>query len=564
MKRKIIWLLILCSLFITDVRSSKESASFNTSQLFNEKSKSENLVAKFNQDYQLNSSLEEDEDEELKELVKKATYYLLGPANNTNETAEDYIKRKNEFGNMRYQPDIPLDENGELDMNSDEFWKSFTTSYVLSEMFITFNDLEAIYKQFDEVVVIKTADGFISLITLNNVKLNVSDEEEPMKFKTIEANLKIYYIFLENNGEYQIYYMFGEFDDEVATFNQEVKEQEYRGLNSVIDNRSKFSSMYDYSKLDNLSDDTVKKIFADNKSKIVLLNTMDNQNISNAGTGFYIDEDLVVTTWSYLEKSLLSGSYITAKDGKNNTLNVEGVVTVDIDNDIALLKVTGGSKSGVILSDDVEVEDACILISTKTGANLSVNLGLIIVNGNMITSLISTSEYEEGAPLFNTKGEVVGMNSSKVVDSYLSKSYNTKALKELQDKFSDVDITNITYITFEELKNNYYVKYGNDKVINVEDKIWNKYKNIGDLENNISLELVKSSYQDGILSLRYKNQMSSIFSNMQLANSFINQLKNDGYEEILSSEMKKVYLNDKYRITIMSEFDYLIIVIMEI
>ena len=155
------------------------------------------------------------------------------------------------------------------------------------------------------------------------------------------------------------------------------------------------------------------------------------------------------------------------------------------------------------------------------------------------------------------------MNSSKVVNSSLSKSYTTKYLIELQNKFKGME--EVSYISFDELKNSYFVSYGNDKVVNDIDKeVWNRYKTIGDLENSVPIELVKASYKDNVLSLRYKNNLNKLFDNMQLATTFIINLKKDNYKEIINEANKKVYSTDEYRVTIMSEFNYLIIVIAEL
>ena len=72
-------------------------------------------------------------------------------------------------------------------------------------------------------------------------------------------------------------------------------------------------------------------------------------------------------------------------------------------------------------------------------------------------------------------------------------------------------------------------------------------------------KLVKASYKDNIVSLRYKNSISNYISSMQLAVSFKEQLINDGYKEILKSSSKCIYENGKYQIVIMEEFDYLIV-----
>ena len=51
---------------------------------------------------------------------------------------------------------------------------------------------------------------------------------------------------------------------------------------------------------------------------------------------------------------------------------------------------------------------------------------------------------------------------------------------------------------------------------------------------------------------------------MQLVSSFTNKLKEQGYKKISESNTKVIYKNNKYQVTIMEEFDYLIIVMVKL
>lgn len=563
MKKKI-FCLIICMLFILTVSAASSSFTFNGSEVFYSTNRSNDLALKFDQSYKISNEQEDENNDELKELVKKTTYYLLGPANNSNETSSNYIKRKNLFYDLRYAPDIPLDEKGELDSNSEEYKDDLYSGYLIPNIFTLFNDLEIIYNQINDVQIVTVDDGFYAKVTMSNVKMKIADEDNPINYKTISVDLDIYYYFKLYNNEYKLYYVYGEYSDEVEQYNNELSQQEYKGISSINTYNSSLSNLYDYSKLNKMSKSDINKIYNSNKSNVVMINAMNNQGISNSATGFFIDDSIVVTTWSFLEKALHNGTYLTMVDGNDKTLSLDGIVSIDVDNDYVVLKVSGSNAKGVQFGTKPEVESVAIMISSKTGLKLSINVGIVMSNDKEITNLISTTESEEGAPIFNDNGQVIGMNNSKITNAYFSKAYSIKTLSELQEKFKDMDISNISYISFEELKENYYVTYGTDKVVNeIDKKVWNRYKKIGDLENTITLDLVKASYKDGILSLRYKNNLSSIFSNIQLATSFTSQLKQDGYNIVINNSAKQVYSNDKYRVTIMSEFDYLIIVIAE-
>ena len=90
------------------------------------------------------------------------------------------------------------------------------------------------------------------------------------------------------------------------------------------------------------------------------------------------------------------------------------------------------------------------------------------------------------------------------------------------------------------------------------------YSKIGDIENTIALDLVKASYKDGIVSLRYINKISDFVGTMQLSDSFSSKLVEDGYKLISEGATKNVYSNNKYKVVIMSEFDYLIVVMVKL
>ena len=84
------------------------------------------------------------------------------------------------------------------------------------------------------------------------------------------------------------------------------------------------------------------------------------------------------------------------------------------------------------------------------------------------------------------------------------------------------------------------------------------------MDKTITLPLVKSSYKDGILSLRYKNSASESLSTMYLVNDYIEKLKENGYENTYDTLEKKIYKNNKYQVIIKENMSYLIILIVEV
>ena len=81
---------------------------------------------------------------------------------------------------------------------------------------------------------------------------------------------------------------------------------------------------------------------------------------------------------------------------------------------------------------------------------------------------------------------------------------------------------------------------------------------------NINLELVKASYNDEIISLRYKNDVTNFLDTLYLISDYYNILEKKGFKLIRNESNKRVYVNNQYEVIIKESFNYLIIIIMEL
>lgn len=313
--------------------------------------------------------------------------------------------------------------------------------------------------------------------------------------------------------------------------------------------------------------DNIVNTYLKNKDNIVYLDGIYNSSSVVSANGIFINDGLVLTTWSFLEKALINAQDLTIRDNYGVNYKLDGIVTINMESNLVVLKLTDKSKIHVTLgNDNYNVEDPVLVLSSKTGAGLVTQKGIIISKDGYIQTSIPLSETDEGSPIFNSNGEVIGLNTSLMVNTSVSTAINVNALKDVQDKFNNISFDSIKVIKFDELKNKYYyVKYTDDKVIDdIPRTKWNKYKKIGDIENTINLELVKANYKDGIVSLRYKNSVSSYVPTMDLIYSFRNQLVKDRYKLTLDSTSKMIYTNDSYKVIIMEEFEYLIVVMVKL
>ncbi len=572
MKNKIVLSVVLLSICSTLVYALSSNFSFDTSKLsFTTNSKKKNVISNFNNSYNLSYSLTNENKEiekKINNLTKKTTYLLFGNFNNNEESIENYYKRKKDFYDLRYNPNIPKDANNitGFDVKSQEYIDDIVSGMAIPQIFSQASELGLIYNSYGDIRVSLNSNFAISSITLPNVKLKEESKINQMEYEYKETNFVMHYYFKKLGDEWKLYYLYGEDTDDIGEYFNEIETNESKIMSVVPTYKSQLEQIYSFKKLNTVSKEELNDIYNNNISNILFLNSYYNNIVIASSNGFFINNGLVVTTWNFLEKSLVNAQYITIR-GNDKTYEIDGVVTANPDTDVAVLKIKDVS-SKVKLGNykQVQIEDPVITISSKIGTGLIVQTGILTSKDGYLQTSIPLSNTDEGSPLFNINGEVIGFNTSKSTKNSISIAINADVLKEIQNKFNTVDIDEVETISFKELKENYYyIKYNNEKIQNTIPKSkWNKYSIIGNVENAIKLELIKASYKDGIVSLRYKNSISKYINGMQLAIDYKENLIKSGYTEILNSPSKCIYKNKDYQVIIMDEFDYLIIVMVKL
>ena len=229
-----------------------------------------------------------------------------------------------------------------------------------------------------------------------------------------------------------------------------------------------------------------------------------------------------------------------------------------------VLKLDKSVNRKVSLSiDKLNKNDPIISITSKTGVGFTTVTGIVSSTGDNIVSVLPLSRNDWGSPLFNTRGQVIGVNTSKLINSELSNASFVSSLKDLQSKLSKMNFKDIKVTSIDEIKKNYYFQRENQEQIknSIPTKIWNKYKSIGNIEESIVLDLVKASYYDDTVSLRYKNNTSDYIDSFTYVSDFLANIEKDGYKKEASYNEKLLYQKGTTKIIIMKEFDYLIIVL---
>jgi serine protease Do len=162
----------------------------------------------------------------------------------------------------------------------------------------------------------------------------------------------------------------------------------------------------------------VEEIVERCKPAVVVLNRPDGQ-----GSGFFISDTGVIVTNAHVARgeqtlvaTLSSGQKLDAK-----------VVYIDQDMDIALVKVEGTGFQHLALTDVANVRQGQTVVAIGNpglGMPFSVTKGIVSAvggsasetHGKWIQTDAAINPGNSGGPLLNAYGEVVGMNTWKIVD----------------------------------------------------------------------------------------------------------------------------------------------------
>ena len=574
LKKKIIKIIIpLLFIIVIGTISLAITNGINiNNETFSFVNKEELLTSNFDKKYEItsnNNDIDYELTEKIKELTKKTTYLLLGEANIKKESAENYYKRHQDYLELRYNPEIPKDENSYLglDEDSQEYKDDILSGISVPSMFLKLNELEIKYTSYGKISVSKIdEEKVISVITLQNVKMKEQDNKNPMNYNIIQTDLTLYYYFKKLNNEYKLLYLYGETNDDIKQY-MESNDEKTGILSKNSDYKSELRDIYNFEKADNITDETLNKVYEDNKDKIVFLNSIYNTGTVSSANGFFISNGIIATTYNYIEESLIKAQNIIVSDSLGNVYEIEGIVTVNIENDIAILKVKTNDSKKIQYEDTnkPQKEDAIISINTKTGVGLTSSKGIITSTDKNIQTSLPVTEELQGSPLFNVDGKLVGMINSKLLNSSISFATNIDILKEYYNKFSQINYDDIKAVPFNVLKENYYIKYTDENISNnIPQNKLNEFSNVENAKEMIKLNLIKSSCKDQIVSLRFKNDIPNFIDTMQFASGYREHLKSKGYQEKVISDSKYIYDNKKYKIIVMKEFDYLIVVMVKI
>jgi len=159
--------------------------------------------------------------------------------------------------------------------------------------------------------------------------------------------------------------------------------------------------------------DESSKLFETNAASVITLSFYgENKELLFEGTGFVVEKGVLLTSYLPVSKS----KSIVGKNIKGKKIKVDGVLGVDKNNFIALLKIKGKTPPLTLgNSDELEKGKEVIAIgSNEVGAITGftgevINIHELSSTQKVIEDSISTPENFSGGPLLDTSGQVMGM-----------------------------------------------------------------------------------------------------------------------------------------------------------
>lgn len=401
-----------------------------------------------------------------------------------------------------------------------------------------------------------TSINFVDVYQAGNYYIGIGEIETSL------GSLKVDVLLKQNDKKYELVNMKYDVDSSLNDYKNKVIELEKN------DNRSEIVYSEDFSnfKIDNTEiDKKIASIYQFYSGSSIFLKAYSSNEIVSEAKGFFIYSGLVVTTWNFLKEALLANADIIISNEYNMTYEIEGVIDIDIENDIVVIKLNTNMTSYMTLYSDIEITDNTPILSlgSKGSYKNFITPGILLSHENAIISYLPLIESEQGSLLFNQDGRIIGINTSIIKDNYFSVALPNSYLVELQDKYKNMDFNSIPSTNIDEIAKNYRsFNTSDEKTVNeINVSIYEAYKSVGNIEENIPLPLVKVGNYYDYVSFRFKNNNSTYLSSISYSTSYQNVLAKDGYKLVTKKDDKIIYENSEHRVIIMDVLDYLIVVI---
>jgi S1-C subfamily serine protease len=162
---------------------------------------------------------------------------------------------------------------------------------------------------------------------------------------------------------------------------------------------------------------TSEELFSQAAPSVVLIELSDETGEKHkTGSGFVIDNGTIATNYH-----VIRGAYngdVRFSDGSMATIS--GVLGHDLEKDVAILRVDSNTAKPLTLgdSDQLQVGNRVMTIGSPKGLQNTISDGLVSGNRNgLIQTSTPISPGSSGGPFFNTRGEVVGIAVSGILNA---------------------------------------------------------------------------------------------------------------------------------------------------
>jgi tetratricopeptide (TPR) repeat protein len=199
------------------------------------------------------------------------------------------------------------------------------------------------------------------------------------------------------------------------------------------------------------AEETLPELIRRVKPAVVAVITYDDKNeMLMTGSGFFIRPGQVLTNLHVIDRA--HHAEIRTLDGKGKTYPVGGIVSLDDEGDLAVLSVSlpaDRARSLEIASAQPEEGEQIFVIGNPLRLEGSISDGIVsavreVPNlGEIIQITAPISHGNSGSPLFNMKGQVVGVITMKVTNGQnINLALGASRLRQLHPG---------TLLTFEDL-----------------------------------------------------------------------------------------------------------------
>ncbi len=187
---------------------------------------------------------------------------------------------------------------------------------------------------------------------------------------------------------------------------------------------------------------SIANLFAQQADSIVLIMAKVNNRKGSLGTGFIVSPNgLIVTNYHVIKKA----KKIAVKLRNEKTYSQVTIIAFDQKKDIALIKIEGNKLKPVTLgnSERVVPGEKVVAIGNPLGLESTVTDGLVssvrhLEKGSELLQIsVPLSEGSSGGPLFNLKGEVIGITTASLIKGQsLNFAIPINQLRPLLEKYS--------------------------------------------------------------------------------------------------------------------------------